>query len=169
MGAENAKRDDNFVPVNTAVTNDTDKDITQLRVDPITKKLLVDAGDITFGGSIPAGSNTIGKVEAIQSGTWTITTGEALATTPTIYNVSMPLANTNYSQLLPTGTKMIDIKLRGQGSLLKVAFASISGGANYILVPQNSTFHIGSVNLTGITLYLQGALPNQLAEIICWV
>ncbi len=50
------KRDQNFVTVLAGVTNDSDQDITMLRVDPITKRLLVSA---TGGGTgSPGGLNT---------------------------------------------------------------------------------------------------------------
>ena len=41
MSNEILKRDQNFVTVLAGVTNDADQDITMLRVDPITKRLLV--------------------------------------------------------------------------------------------------------------------------------
>lgn len=42
MAEERMKRDVNYVPVIGGVTDDTDKDIAQIRVNPITKRLLID-------------------------------------------------------------------------------------------------------------------------------
>ena len=74
MGNEVLKRDLNRVTVIGAVTDDIDKEIFQVRGNPITKRLLIDndalpantdgvyIGDIKFGESLPAGTNYIGKV-----------------------------------------------------------------------------------------------------------
>lgn len=49
MADEILKRDQNFVTVLAGITNDSDQDITMLRVDPITKRLLINATGITPG------------------------------------------------------------------------------------------------------------------------
>lgn len=49
MADEILKRDQNFVTVLAGVTNDSDQDITMLRVDPITKRLLVSASATGIG------------------------------------------------------------------------------------------------------------------------
>lgn len=51
MPSEILKRDQNFVTVLAGVTNDSDLDVTMLRVDPISKRLLVAA----TGGSSGSG------------------------------------------------------------------------------------------------------------------
>lgn len=57
------KRDQNFVTVLAGVTNDSDRDVTMLRVDPITKRLLVKAigGGGSIGGSIDAAQVAFGS------------------------------------------------------------------------------------------------------------
>ncbi len=47
MADEVLKNDPNFYRVAGAVTNDSDKDVVALRVDPITKRLIVDLGGLT--------------------------------------------------------------------------------------------------------------------------
>lgn len=54
MSSEILKRDQNFVTVGAAVTNDTAKDITMLRVDPVTKYLLVSVSDTGSTSGITA-------------------------------------------------------------------------------------------------------------------
>lgn len=72
MSDEILKRDENFVTVLAGVTDDSDQDVTMLRVDPITKRLLVTAtpGSGIIGGTIDAtqvafgtGVDTIGGTD----------------------------------------------------------------------------------------------------------
>lgn len=57
---EVSSRDVNRVTVATGVTNDSTKDIVQLRVDPISKKLLVEAlSELTGHAKVGSGSLTI--------------------------------------------------------------------------------------------------------------
>lgn len=46
MANEIISRDQNHVTVGAAITDDTDQDVTMLRVDPITKYLLIDITDM---------------------------------------------------------------------------------------------------------------------------
>lgn len=52
------KRDQNFVTVLAGVTDDSDEDITMLRVDPITKRLLVKATGIASGDVVGPATST---------------------------------------------------------------------------------------------------------------
>lgn len=52
------KRDQNFRTVGAAVTQDADKDISMLRVDPVTKYLLV---DVLNGSSTSANASQIAR------------------------------------------------------------------------------------------------------------
>lgn len=58
MSDEILKRDQNFKTVGAAVTQDSDQDITMLRVDSITKELLV---DVTSDGTPSGTSRPIAK------------------------------------------------------------------------------------------------------------
>ena len=74
MADEVLQRDLNRVTVIGAVTDDTSKDIFQVRGNPITRRLLIEndalhantdgtyIGDIKFGESLPAGTNYLGQV-----------------------------------------------------------------------------------------------------------
>jgi len=92
-----------------------------------------------------------------------------VAKTPTIYNVAMTAANTEYSQALPTGTKKVDIKLRGTTALLKIAFAVGKSGTTYITIPFGSSLHLEGMDLTGVTVYAQSPTASQTLEILCWI
>lgn len=58
MSSEIIKKDENFVAVGAAVTNDGDADVSMLRVDPVTKHLLV---DVSIVGSTSAVSSQIAR------------------------------------------------------------------------------------------------------------
>ncbi len=67
MSSEIIKRDQNFVTVLAGITDDSDQDVTMLRVDPITKRLLVKAtglatGVTSFNGRTGAVTLTSGDV-----------------------------------------------------------------------------------------------------------
>uniref|UniRef100_A0A6H1ZZX4 Uncharacterized protein n=1 Tax=viral metagenome TaxID=1070528 RepID=A0A6H1ZZX4_9ZZZZ len=60
MAEETSKRDVNRITVSLGVTDDTDKDVTQLRVDSTSKRLLVDSLTEPQGyASVYAGSITV--------------------------------------------------------------------------------------------------------------
>jgi len=88
--------------------------------------------------------------------------------TPTVVNVSMPLANTEYGYNLPNNTKGFHLKLRSQNALLKLAFTSGESGTNYLTIPQNDRFDSFEYNmdLDNKTIYFQSPKADQTAEII---
>lgn len=87
--------------------------------------------------------------------------------TPTIYNVSVPLANTEVSQALSASVKRFTIRVRGE-SRLKLAFVSGQSGTNYITIPPGCTYTEDEINFTG-TLYFQTVKASQIVEILEWV
>ena len=113
MPAEAFKRDSNFVPVIGGVTDDTDKDTTQIRVDSTTKRLLVETVEDNLG----------------------------VPTTPTIYNVPCNLADTEYNQKLPSNTRKYKIyamdwnKQYPFGDVLKYTFIAGYSGGTFVAVP----------------------------------
>jgi hypothetical protein len=94
--------------------------------------------------------------------------GVSLASSPTVYNVTMTAANTEYSKLLPTGTKKIYIKLRSLNALLKVSFILGESGTTYVTIPFGATFSLDDVDLNNVTIYFQSPTAAQSAEIICF-
>lgn len=91
------------------------------------------------------------------------------ATTPIIYNVSAPTANTEYSQALPVGTKKFTAKVRS--GLAKMQYAYISGqtGTNYMSVPTGGVVDQTDLNTAGVvTFYFQTNKATQILEIEAW-
>lgn len=93
----------------------------------------------------------------------------AASTTPTVANVSIPLANTEVSYALPTGTKQFMIRLRGYSSTMKLAYISGNSGTLYLTVDRGAFLAIGELSLTStVTLYFQADAAAQVAEIQSW-
>jgi hypothetical protein len=93
------------------------------------------------------------------------------ASTPTIYNVSAPLAGTEYSQVLPTGLKKIGAKLRAGATAANLQFAYTLGGSssNYVKVPFGSFYTDDGLNTsTSLTFYFQTDQAGQTLELIVW-
>lgn len=101
-------------------------------------------------------SNVTGIIRARQTA----------ATEPAIYNVSVPLANTEVSQALSPSTKQFLIKVRGNATL-KVAYTLGESGTNYITIPKGSVLVETGLDFTG-TIYFQCDQASQTVEIREW-
>lgn len=85
---------------------------------------------------------------------------------PTIYNVSSLLADTEYFQALTNNTKQFLVRVRGT-SVLKLAFVVGESGINYITIPPGCTYEAVGLSFSG-TLYFQTTKAAQIIEIIEW-
>lgn len=93
----------------------------------------------------------------------------AAATTPTIANVSILLAATEYSYVLPTGTTQFLIRLRGYSSRMQLAYTALGSGTLYVTIDRGAFLAVGDLNLaTPVTLYFQADAASQIAEIQSW-
>ena len=90
------------------------------------------------------------------------------ATTPTIYNLSMPNSGTEYSQALTKGTKKFLVKMRNK-SEFRMAFVENGTTAEWITVPWGCVYLVENLDLTDATIYLQTAANGETAEILEWV
>ncbi len=88
---------------------------------------------------------------------------------PTIANVTMTSADTEYSYAIPAHSKRFEIKLRSANALLKLAFASGTSGTSYITIPYGSSLLEEDIKAGGITLYFQSPTASQTAEIKTWL
>lgn len=91
----------------------------------------------------------------------------AVGTTPAIYNLTMTLANTEYSQALPSGTRAITIRCRGLYDV-KFSYTASASGTTYITIPSGMNYFEEQVNLSSKTIYAQCATAGQILEIIVY-
>ena len=92
------------------------------------------------------------------------------ATTPTIYNVTMASADTEYSQALPANTKKFTVQCQGN---YDVRFAFETGKvatptAPYAIIKAGMNYYEDNLNLTTKTLYFGCGTAAQVLEIVCW-
>ena len=89
------------------------------------------------------------------------------ASTPAVYNLSMPLSGTEYSQALSAGTKRILVRMRVKAAA-KLAFVSGDSGTLFLTLNPGTVFIEENLDLNGVTIYLQSNEANQVAEILEW-
>jgi len=90
------------------------------------------------------------------------------AQTPQLFNVTLALADTEYSQALPSFTKRFSLQCR-TATDIKLAFSEGQSGTNYYTVKANTECDSGELFLTEArTLYMQAPVGGVVAEIICW-
>lgn len=89
------------------------------------------------------------------------------AATHNIYNVTMTLANTEYSQALPAHTKKFTIKCRTLYSI-KLAFTLNQSGVTYLTIPAGMAYSEDLIRPATLTLYFQCPTAAQVAEIVAW-
>lgn len=94
--------------------------------------------------------------------------GGSTTTTPQIYNLSMPLANTEYQQAITNGAVKITLRTR-LGAALKISFTATESGVKYITVPPGATYEINTIRTNNLTLYVQSTVANNVLEIVEWV
>ena len=90
---------------------------------------------------------------------------------PTIYNVSLTTANQTYSQLLPDGTKKLEIRLSESGSTsayLYAQFVSPAVASPYLTIIKGTPEKVDGLWLKDTTLYLKCNTPGQTAELMIW-
>lgn len=90
------------------------------------------------------------------------------ATNPTTVNVPMLLAATEYSYILPTGTKQFLMKLQGP-SPFQVSYVLGESSTNFLTVPWGCFYAESDLALNApVTIYFQSSAASQTAEIRIW-
>lgn len=88
--------------------------------------------------------------------------------TPTLTNVSMILANTEYSHVIPITTKKLQFRVRGIGKI-QYAFSSGGSGTTYYTLSKGNVGIITDLNLSStITLYFRSDTAGEILEILAW-
>ena len=93
------------------------------------------------------------------------------ATTPTLYAITMTLANTEYSQALPANTKILEFRCRATG--YDVRFAYVTGKVAtsvdpYRTLSAGQTKTIDNLNLAATVLYVACGTAGQEIEVEAW-
>jgi hypothetical protein len=110
----------------------------------------------------------IGKTSGSISAALSVSVTKLIGVTPTIDNVSAPVANTEVSYVFPVDTKKILMRCRGAA---RIQFSFISGqsGVEFITIPAGVTYSEDMLFLPSATIYFQTNLPNQIIEFLTWV
>lgn len=87
---------------------------------------------------------------------------------PTVANVSMTTANTEYSYELPQHTKEFFIKLRNLGYPLQLAVVEGDSNTTYYNIANSKTLR-DEVRASKVTLYFRSTTNSMVAEILSWV
>jgi len=90
---------------------------------------------------------------------------------PTVYNKTLTLADTEYSQALPSSTREIRFRCR---TLFDVRFAFVADKvatptAPYLTLPAGCDYHSDNDDLTGKSLYLASSTAGVVVEIEVWI
>jgi hypothetical protein len=113
-------------------------------------------------GAIPITTTVVGPKTALDVAISKDTT----VSNPSIFNVSMPIANTEYSVSIPAFTKEFAMKTR-DGGLLQFAYISGDSGT-YISVAAGTVFSKTNIySSSTITIYFQSSKINTL-ELMTW-
>ena len=150
---------------------------------PISRVFLYNAAQpgmtlkLALGGDASFQATTNPTVASI-TGAVTIadTSGSAInptemATTPVIYNKTCTVADTEYSQALPAGTKKFLVKCRDTTSMIR--FAYVMGKVATPIEPYTSIwpgtpYWEDGVKLAAVTIYLASSTAGAIVEIIAW-
>lgn len=93
-----------------------------------------------------------------------------ISTSPTIFNITLTDADTEYPQLLPSGVKDFRFKCR---TLYDIRYSFDTGSvatptAPYLTLPAGGDYHSDRNDLSGMTLYLASSQAGVVVEIEVW-
>lgn len=131
-------------------------------------------GDVDIASALPAGANLMGKVGIDQTtpGTTNKVVSDVPTVTPTAYNVTLTVADTEYSQALPANCRGFEFQARTEATVRyafvtgKVAtptapWLTLKAGDYYFSPPLNQA-------ASPSTLYVGSATAGTIVEILAW-
>ena len=107
----------------------------------------------TSGGKVGLDVNVIGATVS--------------ATTPFVANLSMPIATTEYSYVIPNGTTSLQFRARA-GSSLRFAYSANGTNTTFFTLSRGATYEIQNINAFSSTIYFQGDKTGEVVEINGW-
>ena len=81
-----------------------------------------------------------------------------------ITNLSIPLANTEYSLALQNSLKKVIIRCRGDAKL-QLTFVSGETNTKYFTIEKNNSLELSDLDLSSTTLYVRSDKASQIVEI----
>jgi len=112
-----------------------------------------------------------GQVDQGNAGTdpWPVDIGASGAVS--VYNLTLTLADTEYSQALPANTREVRFRCR---TVFDVRYAFVTGKvatptAPYLTLPAGMEYHSDGNDLAGFTLYFASSQAGVVVEIEAWV
>lgn len=91
---------------------------------------------------------------------------DVTADEPTVYNVTMTTANTEYSVSLPEGTNRFKLKIRDNEAKYEVGYVSVG---NTFSVPRGNTYEETGLDFSiARTIYFKANKGNLVMEIVAW-
>jgi hypothetical protein len=159
--------------------------------------IVIPANVIAGMATLPAGVNNIGSVEIIAGtaliGSVEIIAGTALMgrvgidqttpgtsnlvdatggmpTAPTVYNVVMAAANTEYVQALPAGCHKFALMMQTNDGDFRVAFSSgkvAASVAPFLGFPAGSAYNEDGIKAS-LTLYFASSMAGKIMQIVAW-
>jgi hypothetical protein len=94
-----------------------------------------------------------------------------MATIPTIYNKTCTVADTEYSQALPAGTKKFVCKFRNAAHAGRIAFVTgkvATPTEPYWSIWANGTYNEDQIKGAAITIYVASGTAGAVLEIVAW-
>ncbi len=89
-------------------------------------------------------------------------------TTPSIQNISLALAATEYTVTLPANTERFRIQVRGT-SRLQIAYVSGQSGTNFISLYAGAYYEEAGLDVVSLNLYVQSSQGGETLEVLSWV
>lgn len=86
---------------------------------------------------------------------------------PIVENVSIPLADTEVSHTLPTGTKRFLLMLRDRATL-KLSYTTGTSGTTFMTIRPRVWYAEERIGAGTTTLYMQSPSASQTVEIVSW-
>ena len=131
------------------------------------------AGGATSALQLPDGHNvTVDNLPAdpataTRQTTLNTSVQRLTAVTPVIYNVTMTVAGTEYSQALPANVKKFSVKCRTNVPV-QLCFVAAGSDTLFITIPPGQTYWEDNLYRAALTLYFDCETAAQVLEIVAW-
>jgi hypothetical protein len=128
---------------------------------------------VTALSALVAGAAIVGKVGFDQTTPGTTNLVDATGgcpTAPTVYNVVMAAANTEYAQALPTGCHKFALMMQTNDGDFRVAFVSgkvAASTAPFLGFPAGSAYNEDGIN-ANLTLYFASSMAGKIMQVVAW-